>query len=423
MPTSAPSSKPVNERLVLSILALVQFTHIMDFMIMMPLGSHLMRVFSISPGEFSSLVAAYGLSAGAFGFAGGFILDRFERKHALLSLYAGFSLATLACALAPNAAVLLAARVFAGACGGVASSVVSAMISDLVPPERRGRAMGYVMSAFPLASVAGVPCGLWLAGKYEWHAAFFMLSALSTLIFVFALRALPHVKSQLTKSNPLTQMKEILSHPVHQRGFLLSAVLVFAGGCVIPFMAPSMVANVGLPEDRLFTVYLCGGLATFGSTFLIGRLSDRFDKLFVLSVISLFAVASVFVVTRLQPGPIAITLLSTSLFFVCMSGRFAPAMGMISIAVDARYRGGFMSVNAAIQQLSSGFANKVAGWIITRDAAGHLVGFPKAGTISTVAFVGTVLLAAWLRAAVPHAARPLRQRLPQADEALAPIPD
>lgn len=412
MKSALPSSAPVNERLVLSILALVQFTHIMDFMIMMPLGSHLMRVFSISPAQFSHLVAAYGLSAGVFGFAGGFVLDRFERKHALLTLYSGFTLATLACALAPNYVFLLLARLCAGACGGVAGSVVTAMVGDLVPPARRGRAMGMVMAAFPLASVAGVPCGLWLAGLYEWHAPFFLLSGLSLLILLFALRVLPHVHSHLSTAHPWTQMRAILTHRIHWRGFLLSAVLVFAGGCIIPFMAPSMVANVGLPEDSIFKIYLCGGIATFFSTFLIGRLSDRFDKLYVLAGISVVAGITVFFLTRLKPGPIAITLTVTSMLFVSMSGRFSPTMAMISNAVEARFRGGFMSVNSAIQQLASGLANLTAGLLVTSDASGRLVGYPNVGYISLAAFAGTVALAWWLRAAVPHAAKPIRTSEP-----------
>lgn len=423
MTSSPPKNQILNERLALSILALIQFTHVMDFMIMMPLGSHLMRVFSITPAQFSHLVAAYGLSAGVCGIAGGFLLDRFERKHALLTLYTGFSFATLACALAPSFLFLLLARTLAGACGGVAGSVVGAMVSDLVPPARRGRAMGFVMSAFPLASVAGVPCGLWLATRYEWHAPFFLLSVMSLIIGFVALRALPHVPSHLTKTPPWKQMRAILVHPIHQRGFLLSAMLVFAGGCIVPFMAPSLVTNVGLPENTLFKVYLCGGIATFFSTFAIGRLTDRFDKLLVLAAISALAMATVFFVTRLSPGPLFITLGTTSLFFVCMSGRFAPAMGMISIAVEPRYRGGFMSVNAAIQQLSGGFANIVAGLIVTSDASGRLVGFPKVGLLSIVAFAGTVLLAWWLRAAAPHASRPVRETSALPPEIPAPISD
>jgi len=408
--------KPVNERLLLTILALVQFTHIMDFMIMMPLGSHLMRVFSITPGQFSYLVATYGLAAGLCGFLGGFVLDRFERKHALLTLYAGFSLATLACALAPTYHVLLVARFAAGACGGVAGSIVSAMVGDVIPPERRGRAMATVMAAFPLASVLGVPCGLWLAGRFEWHATFFLLAAVSTVILLVALRALPHVQRPLSKTHPWDQMRAILVHPVHQRCFLLSGVLIFAGGCVLPFMAPSMVINVGLAEDQLFKIYMFGGAATFLSTFIIGRLTDRYDKLHVLAIISAFAAATVILCTRLPHGAIGLALITTTVLFMTMSGRFAPTMAMVANAVEARYRGGFMSVNSAVQQIFSGLANIAAGLLVTTDVSGHLVGYTHAGYLSLAAFIATVVLAWWLRKAAPHAARPAgRSHLADAD--------
>lgn len=423
MSSSVQPLSPAKERTALAILALVQFTHIMDFMIMMPLGSHLMRVFSIGPGQFSHLVAAYGLSAGVFGFVGGFVLDRYERKHALLTLYTGFTLATLGCALAPSYPVLLLARVCAGACGGVAGSVVSAMVGDMIPPERRGRAMGVVMSAFPFASVAGVPCGLWLAGRYEWHAPFFLLSGLSAAILLLALRVLPHVHSHLTTAHPWVQMRSILTHRIHQRGFLLSAALVFAGGVVVPFMAPSMVSNAGLPEDELFKIYLCGGLATFGSTFLIGRLSDRYDKLYVLAIVSLIAAITVLFVTRLTPGPVAFTLTVTSVFFVCMSGRFAPTMAMIANSVEARYRGGFMSINSAIQQLVSGLANITAGLLVLKDPSGRLVGYQNVGYLSVAAFAGTVFLAYRLRSAVPHASKPFRHSHPVPDATVVSMPE
>jgi len=423
MPSSAQPHAPINEKLVLAVLALVQFTHIMDFMIMMPLGSHLMRVFSITPGQFSYLVATYGLAAGLCGFLGGFILDRFERKHALLTLYTGFSLATLGCALAPSYTLLLVARFAAGACGGVAGSVVSAMVGDLVPPERRGRAMGVVMSAFPLASVLGIPTGLWLAGRYEWHAPFFLLSGLSAVILVCALRWLPHVRSQLTTTHPWVQMRAILTHPIHQRGFLLSGVLIFAGGSIIPFMAPSMVANVGLREDQLFKIYLCGGAATFISTFFIGRLTDRYDKLHVLTVISAVAAVTVLCVTRLGPGSMTLALTTTTMLFVSMSGRFAPTMAMIANAVEARYRGGFMSVNSAFQQVASGLANLSAGLLVTRTETGRLVGYQNAGYVSLAAFVGTVILAWRLRAAAPHAARPSRAPVLAPEVAATSLPE
>lgn len=405
----SPGSRTVfsaqHERTLLLTLAAIQFTHILDFMIMMPLGASLMRVFNITPGQFSLLVAAYGLAASVTGFLGGFVLDRFERRTALLTLYTGFGLATLACALAPSYAFLMGARLAAGAFGGVAGSLVAAMVGDAIPPERRGRAMGTVMTAFPVASVLGVPLGLSLATWIEWHAAFFMLAALSAVILTVGIRILPHVSTQRSENHPFRQMYEILTHRIHLRGFLLSVVLVFAGAVIIPFMAPSMVANVGLTESQLPLIYFFGGACTFFTTPWIGRLTDRHDKLHVLTGITLIAVIVAPIVTQLGVTPLPVTLVVTTLFFVAMSGRFAPAMAMVTNAVEARYRGGFMSVNSALQQASGGLANIAAGLLIHRDPAGHLVGYVRAGYVSLAAFVLTVGLAAWLRAGAPHAAR------------------
>ncbi len=397
---------PARERVVLLTLAAVQFTHILDFMIIMPLGSHLMRVFQIGPGQFSELVAAYGIAAAITGFAAGFVLDRFDRKHALLVLYAGFGLSTLSCALAPNQHALLAARFAAGAFGGVASSVVIAMVGDVIPPERRGRAMGLVTVAFPIASVLGVPLGLTLAGRYEWHAPFFLLAGLAAIILVTASRVLPPLRPQHAAQGPWAQMKAILANRVHQRALTMSAALIFAGGVVIPFLAPSMVANVGMSEAQLPLIYFAGGICTFATTPLIGRLSDRLDKLHVLGWVSLAAAAAVLALTNLPPVPVGLALVVTALFMITMSGRFAPAMAMVTNAVDARYRGGFMSVNAATQQASSGLANLVAGLLVTTDGNGRLAGYPRVGLVAVGFFGLTVFLAARLRSLAPHAARP-----------------
>jgi DHA1 family inner membrane transport protein len=395
------------ELTTLLVLCAVQFTHILDFMIMMPLGAQLMRVFAISPAEFTRLVAAYGLAAAISGFTGGFFLDRFDRKRSLLVLYAGFGLATLACGLAPTHHTLLAARLAAGAFGGLAGSLVTAMVGDIIPPARRGRAMSYVMTAFPLASVLGVPAGLMLAGRYGWHAPFFLLAGCATANVLLAAFALPHLATAVKGHQPLRQMREILAHGVHRRAFAVGSVLVMSGGVIIPFLAPSFVANVGLDEtSQLPLAYAVGGIATAFSTPFIGWLSDRMDRLRLLAIMSAGAVVVVLFITRLGPSSVLTASLMMALFMVTMSGRFAPAMTMITNAVEARYRGGFMSVNAALQQAASGGASLLAGVFVTRDATGHLVGLPLLGYVSAGFFGLTVLLSFALRAAAPHVAKP-----------------
>ena len=200
---AAPRPAPSSERTILLTLAAVQFTHILDYMIVMPLGAGLMRVFDITPTQFSYLVAAYGAAAAVAGLIGGFFLDRVDRKHALFALYAGFAVATLACALAPTFSALLAARVMAGACGGVAGAIVIAMVGDVVPPERRGRGFAFVMSAFPLASIAGVPLGIKLASMFQWHAPFYLLVGLAVPTLIGIARLIPSRSTRCRRRGPI----------------------------------------------------------------------------------------------------------------------------------------------------------------------------------------------------------------------------
>ena len=396
---------PRREFATLVALAAVQFTHVLDFMIMLPLGPQLMRAFDLTPAQFTHLVAAYGLAAALSGFAGGFVLDRIDRKRALVFVYTGFGLATLACALAPTHATLLAARLTAGAFGGISGSLVTAMIGDIIPPTRRGRAMSYVMSAFPLASVLGVPIGLILAGKFDWHAPFFMLAGCSVIILSLASFALPNIRTAIQNHQPIRQMREIVTNGVHLRAFAVTCFLVMAGGCIIPFLAPSFVLNYGLAESDLPKLYAIGGIAAFVSAPIVGRLSDRFDRLHLLAGITFLAAIVVVTLTNLESAtfPVAAALMAS--FMVTMSSRFAPAMAMVTDAVSARYRGGFMSVNSALQQAFSGFANLLAGVLITTGAGGRLIGFPALG-IASVGFFGlTLFFAARLKSAAPHVAR------------------
>ena len=396
-----------SERTILLTLAAIQFTHVLDFMIMMPLGAELMHVFDLSPAQFSVLVAAYGGSAAIAGLAGGFFIDRMERRRAVLLFYSGFLLATLACAFAPTHHTLLAARVLAGIFGGLAGSLVIACVGDVVPAERRGRGMAFVMSAFPLASIAGVPLGIILANRYEWHAPFFLIIVLGLPTLFLAARLLPRraADAAILAAHPFQQMRNLLAESIHWRGFAVTASLVAASGCIIPFMAPSLIANVGITTAQLPWVYFCGGIATFASTPLLGWLTDRYDKLYVLAAITVPAAVSAYFLTRLGPAPLWLVLPLVALFFVGMSGRFSPASTLVLNAVEPHHRGGFTSLNSAVQSGGVAIANLIGGALITRDAAGRLIGYPLVGTFALIMFALTLVLAHRLRAAAPHAAR------------------
>ena len=403
--SATPTQPKFKERTLLLTLAAVQFVNVLDFMVMMPLGARIMTAFQISPQQFSWLVAAYGTAAAGSGVAGGFMIDRFDRKNALLVVFVGFIAATLSCALASSYSALLISRLAAGAFGGIAGSLVTAMVGDVIPRERIGQAMATVMSAFPLASVAGIPLSLYVASFFDWHAPFFLLTGGSVIVFVVAARTLPHVASVRAQQSAWAQMRAIVVHPVHQRGFLLGGVLIMAGACIIPFMAPSLVANAGVTETQLPLIYLVGGSCTFLTMPLLGRLSDRFDKLRVLIVVTVPASIATVIVTNLDTVPLSTALVVSAFFFVGMSSRFPPAMAMITNSVESRYRGGFMSLISAVQQAAAGLGNIIAGLLVTADASGKLVGYHRAGYVSLLAFGLTVWLAYRLRAIAPAASK------------------
>jgi predicted MFS family arabinose efflux permease len=262
-------------------LAGIQFTHILDFMIMMPLGPQFTALFGISDAQFGLLVSAYTLAAGASGLVASTYIDRFGRKRLLLTLYGLFALATLACGLAQGYGALMAARIAAGVFGGVLSALSQTIVGDVIPFERRGRAMGIVMTSFSVSTVAGVPLGLFLAAHLNWHAPFFGIAALCAILAVFAALTLPVLDAHLVRAGrPSTWggIRQVLADRNHQKAFLFSGMLMFAGFTVIPYITIFMQSNAGLRADQVPYVYLCGGIVTLFSARWFGRMTDRAGK-------------------------------------------------------------------------------------------------------------------------------------------------
>ena len=383
---------PAGERTLVLVLAAIQFTHIMDFMIMMPLGPQLMRVMLISPQQFGILVSAYTLTAAVAALAVAFYTDRFDRRQTLLFLYAGFVISTLLCGIAPGYNELLTARAVAGAFGGVAGATVHSIIGDAIPENRRGAATGMIMSAFALSSIIGVPIGLVLAAHFSWRAPFLLLVAVSVLVFLLTWRILPPMRSHIVAGEahrPLEQMRSVLGTANHLRAFVFMFALMFAGFSVIPFISPYMVANVGLKETDLPYLYLFGGLATAFSSRYIGKLADRYGKRQIFTLIGLISIAPLLITTNLPPAPVWVAICASVIFMVFVSGRFVPAMALVISSVEPRLRGGFMSINSAIQQLGLGAASFLAGTIIGHGAGGTLTNYWLVGLIA----VGATLLA------------------------------
>jgi predicted MFS family arabinose efflux permease len=393
---------PLNERALLFTLAGVQFTHIVDFMVVMPLGPQFTRLFGISDAQFGLLVSAYTLAAGASGLLASTYVDRFERKRLLLAMYFAFALATLACGLAPGYGLLMAARIAAGVFGGVIGTLVTTVVADAIPYERRGRAMGIVMASFSLATVAGVPASLWLADQLGWHAAFVAIALASTAIGLVGLRALPRLDSHLhaPHGGAWRTITGLLREPNHWRAFAFTALIMATSFVVIPFLTIVMTSNMGLDPARVPLVYLAGGVATLFTARAIGAAADRFGKVRVFRVVALAALVPLLAVTHLGIVPFGVLLVVTTLFFVCVSGRWVPGMAIVTGAAAPATRGTFMSLNTAAQSAGMGLASLVGGLLIGRDANGLVTGYALCGwlaaamTLVSLWWVGRIGLSA-----------------------------
>jgi predicted MFS family arabinose efflux permease len=381
------------ERRLVLILACVQFTHIMDFMVLMPLGPQLMRVMGIGPREFSFLVVAYTGSAAVASFLTAMFIDRFDRKRALVFLYTGFALATLLCGMASGYGQLLAGRLLAGAFGGVCGAAVFAVIGDAVPPARRGAATGTVSTAFSFSAIAGVPVGLFLASLFGWRAPFVSLVAIALLILAGIVRYVPSMHGHLDASGRHTsafdRLKSILREPNHRWALALPATMVFGGFSVIPFLSPYAVANVGLLETDLPWIYFFGGLATAFTSRRIGRICDQRGKRETFAIVAALSIVPVLLLTNFPPAPVWAMVACTTLFMIFVSGRTVPAMALVTASAQPRVRGGLMSLNASLQHLSSGLASLSAGMIVGRSESGALTHYWVVGLIA----VATTVLA------------------------------
>ena len=395
---------PKRERWLLLTLASIQFTSVLDFMIMMPLGPQLTELFGISASEFGFLVSAYTFSAGLSGLLAATYIDRFGRKRMMLTLYPLFGLAALACSIAPTFAWLMVARVASGFFGGVLMALSQTIVAEVIPFERRGRAMGLVMTSFSVATVAGVPLTLLLASHFNWHAPFLAIALMVSVCALGAAKTLPSLKGHLaahpvgdSAPNMLANLRLVLVDPNHLRAYAMSASMVFAGFAVIPYIALYLQGNAGFKPEQIPYVYLTGGICTLISARLIGHWSDRAGKAYAFRRLALLMPMPLLAMTLSAGLPMVGVLLVSSVLFVVMSGRMIPGMALIGAAADPRRRGSFMTLNSAVQSLAMGLAALVGGQILGRDGNGHLTHYWMAALLGGGASLLSFVLASKLR--------------------------
>jgi predicted MFS family arabinose efflux permease len=379
---------PRTERFFLLTLAGIQFSHILDFMIMMPLGPILMRAFGIETHQFGLLVASYSFSAAISGILAATFIDLFERKRMLLICFSLFALATLACGVAPGYSTLMLARGLAGVFGGIMGAMIHTMIADAIPFSRRARASGVVSSAFSISTIAGVPLSLWLANNFGWRAPFVLIALLSVFFLVVGERFLPELRHHLgeeKRAHLLSATFSVLADANHLRALLFSSLLIFSGFTVIPYITIYAVNNVGIAQQDIPIIYLVGGTATFISARLIGRWADKHGKVDVYRWLALLAMAPLLVLTHIGVVPLWGWLICSTSFFLLISGRMIPAMAIIASSAQPKLRGTFMSLNSTVQSLAMGLGSTLAGFLTTLDESGRIVGYPLVGYVAVVA--------------------------------------
>jgi len=384
--------KQLSERSLLLMLAAVQFTHIVDFMILMPLGPQLMRELQIGPGQFSALVAAYTVSSGVVGLLAAPFIDRFDRRKLLLFAYAGFITGTLTCAFSHNAHMLLIARAISGAFGGLSMSMVMSIIGDVVPAQRRAAGIGVVMTAFSVAAAVGVPFGLQLAQFFCWETPFFVLAGIALVTWIIAYRGVPPVRGHLHDGQSNGAFMALLRDANAGRAILFMSATVLGHFTIIPLLSPFLVSNVGLPEKYLFLIYFTGGGLTVFTAPMIGRLADAHGRLKVFTLLVLIASVVTLVITNSGPLPLWAVLLQAGCFFVFASGRFVPGQAIMTLAVPSSRRGAFMSLSGCSRDLTMGLTSGIGGAIVSTAPSGKLLNFHWLGWLATAAG----LLSIWL---------------------------
>src|SRR5882757_3141488 len=376
---------------LIALLAFAQFSLILDFMIMSPLGAILMPALDITAGQFGVAVSAYAFSAGISGILAAGYADRFDRKRLLLFFYVGFTLGTLLCALAPNYHVLLLGRIVTGLFGGVIGSVVLAIITDLFPLHLRGRVMGFVQTAFAASQVLGIPAGLFLANHWNWHVSFGAIVGLSIIAMVAIVFVMRPVNAHLGLQHDKNAFRHLIAtvgQPRYTLAFLVTTLLSTGGFMLMPFGSAFTVYNLGIDILHLPTIYLVSGFFSIFTGPLVGRASDAFGKYPTFVFGSAVSVVMVLIYTHLGQVSLTTAIIVNVLLFVGIFSRMIPSQALISAIPDPSQRGSFSAVSASLQQLSGGLGSVFAAAIISENADGSLRHFDWLGYV----VVGTSML-------------------------------
>ncbi len=383
------------EVFVIAILAILQFTIILDFMVLSPLGAILMPELKITPAQFGMVVSAYALSAGLSGLLAAGFADRFDRKKLLLFFYGGFIIGTTLCALAPDYHDLLLARIITGIFGGVISSISFAIITDLFKMEVRGRVMGFVQMAFASSQVLGIPIGLYFANEFGWHSPFIMIVVICLIVGVLIILYMKPIDAHLkipTTRNPFQHLVKTISQSLYLRAFAATTLLATGGFMLMPFASAFSVNNLGINIKQLPLLYMVTGIFSMGTGPMIGKLSDQLGPYKIFTIGSLLTMIVVVIYCNLGITPLWMVLFLNILMFAGVSSRIISSSALVSAVPNPQDRGAFMSINSSVQQISGAIASFIAGLIVVQTADGKLEHYDTLGYVVVGAMIITIIM-------------------------------
>lgn len=380
---------------VIAILTILQFSIILDFMVLSPLGPILRPALNISPAQFGIVVAAYAISAGLSGLLAAGFADKYDRKKLLLFFYTGFITGTLFCGLAPTYNLLLAARIFTGIFGGVIGSITFAIVTDMFAIEVRGRVMGFLQMAFASSQVLGLPVGLYFAEKWGWHSPFIMIVIVSIVVGIAIVLFLKPIDEHLkikNDRNAFTHLFKTVSNSTYLKTFAATTLLATGGFMMMPFGADFGVNNLKLTLKQLPTLYMVTGIASMVLGPLIGRLSDAWGKYRMFVAGSVLMIFIVILYCNLGPTPIWIVMGLNIIMFAGISARMISSQALVSAVPEQADRGAFMSLNSSTQQISGGIASYIAGMIVVQAPSGELLHYDTLGYVVAISIVITIVM-------------------------------
>ncbi len=383
---------------VIAILAILQFTVILDFMVLSPLGALLMDQLDMTTRQFGLVVSAYAFSAGISGLLAAGFADKYDRKKLLLFFYAGFLFGTFLCAIASTHHFLLVARVVTGLFGGVMSSISYAIITDLFKMEVRGRVMGFVQTAFAASQVLGIPVVLVLANYFGWNSPFWMIVGFGSIVGVLILFGMKPVTEHLqvqSEHNAFRHLAKTVSQSRHLIAFATTTLLTTGGFMLMPFSSAFAINNIGISMEKLPLLYGCTGVFSIVLGPLIGKLSDNIGKYKTFCIGSVITIIMVAIYNNLGITPLWIVIMISVCMFVGISSRMISATALMTAVPQPQDRGAFMSINSSVQQLSGGIASMIAGLIVVQTPSGALQRYDTLGYVvigATIVVVGMMYL-------------------------------